>query len=122
MSCIRQDNVVRIVSKQIGGLGVVAGNSKERELKNWMVANEVDCIGIQETNVFWKKCRDKAQFRERMRHHEWDFVRTATSYNKHEFTALNQFGGTAVVATNTLASRVLETGGDEAGLGRWAWT
>ena len=119
---MREDNVVRIVSKQIGGLGVVAGNSKERELKNWMVANEVDCIGIQETNVFWKKCRDKAQFRERMRHHEWDFVRTATSYNKHEFTALNQFGGTAVVATNTLASRVLGTGGDEAGLGRWAWT
>ena len=58
------------------------------------------------------------KFREWMRHNQWDFVRTATSYNKHKFTALDQFGGTAVVATNTLASRVLGTDGDEAVLGR----
>ena len=100
---------------------MVPDNSKERELKDWMVEKEIDCIGLQETNVFWKKCQDRAQFRERMRHHEWEFVRTATSYNKHEYTALNQYGGTSVVATNTIASRVISTGLDDAGLGRWAW-
>ena len=86
---MKEAGIIRIVSKQIGGLRIVPDNSKEREMKEWMVRNEIDCIGIQETNVYWKKCHDRAQFRERMRHHEWEFVRTATSFNKHEFTALN---------------------------------
>ena len=117
----KNDNIIRIVSKQIGGLGIKAGNSKERELKEWIVDNDIDCLGLQETNVFWKKCNDKSQFRERMRHHKWDFVRTSTAFNKHEFTSLNQFGGTAIVTTNVVASRVCCTGADETGLGRWAW-
>ena len=112
---------MRIVSKQIGGIGLMADNSKERELKTWMVEKEVDCIGLQETNVYWGKCRDKAQFRESMRHNKWNFVRTATSYNRQEFTAKNQFGGTAMVAVNDVTSRIIGTGGDDAGLGRWAW-
>ena len=118
---VKDDSTIRIVSKQIGGLGITVGNSKERELKNWIIENEIDCIGLQETNVFWKKCNDKSQFRERMRHHKWDFVRTSTAFNKHEFTAFNQFGGAAIVTTNVVASRVCCTGADETGLGRWAW-
>lgn len=118
---VKEDGIIRIVSKQIGRLGITASNSKERELKNWIIEKEIDYIGLHETNVFWKKYRDKSQFRERMLHHNWEFVRTLTAFNKHEFTALDQFGGTAVVTTNVVASRVCSTGADETGLGRWAW-
>ena len=64
----KPDGTLRIVSKQIGGIGLRSDNSKERELKTWLVEKEVDCVGLQETNIYLGKCRDKEQFRERMRH------------------------------------------------------
>ena len=112
---------MRIVMKQIGGIGLDAGNPKEEELKTWIRDLQIDCCGIIETNVFWGKCHDRARFNERMRTGSWEHMRTSTAYNKHEFTARAQYGGTATVCLDQLAHRTGGTGADERGLGRWSW-
>ena len=40
--CQKEDYVFRIILKQIGGLGVTAGNAKEKELKEWLASIQAD--------------------------------------------------------------------------------
>ena len=51
--CDKSDDEFRLVLKQIGGMGVSAGNAKELELKEWLSQLKADCCGLVETNVYW---------------------------------------------------------------------
>lgn len=118
----KQDGYIRIASRNIGGLGICAGNSKEEHLKQWIVNSEIDCIGIQEHNINIKQYRDKERISERMKSAAWEFFRISTGYNKHhERDNKHLFGGTIVLTQGQFCHRVATTGADERGLGRWAW-
>ena len=118
---MKNNDEFRIVIKQIGGMGIDAGNPKELELKEWLGNIQADCCGLIETNVYWGKCRDRARFNERMRHGPWEHIRTSTAYNRKEFTGRAQYGGTAMICFDQLAHRASGTGADNRGLGRWSW-
>ena len=117
----QKDENIRIVTKNIGGLGVKPGNAKEDELKNWIGKKQIDIIGIQEVNINWKKCRGKYSLGERMKTPSWEYVRTSGSYNKHDTDTMSQWGGTLTVCKDQMTHYVAGTGGDERGLGRWSW-
>ena len=53
------DGLVRIVSKNIGGLRIENGNSKEYDLKKWITEEDIDILGIQEMGMNWENCRKK---------------------------------------------------------------
>lgn len=50
-------------------------------------------------------------------------LRTVTGYNVHEAQLFDkrQYGGTFALCFRESASRVIESGSDKAGLGRWSW-
>ena len=47
----KKEGYIRLMSRNIGGLGIIPGNQKEEELKTWIVNSEVDIIGLQELNI-----------------------------------------------------------------------
>jgi hypothetical protein len=49
-------------------------------------------------------------------------LRTVAAFNTHEHHSKRQYGGTFHLTFGELASRVAETGVDDRGLGRYAWT
>lgn len=119
-SSYKSEGCLRFVSRNIGGLRLSVGNEKELELKQWLTNNSVDCIGIQETNINWLVCGDTEFFSERMKYVGFEFTRTTTSHNKHAGKRKYLHGGTAVMCHDQLTHRVLGTGVDNRGLGRWS--
>lgn len=117
----KSDGCIRVVSKNIQGLGVTAGNSKEDELKSCIVNKSIDLIGIQEPNVNWYKCKNRDRFSERIIGPEWKFVRYSVAFNKHDNKSKQQFGGSITMGFDQITHRVSGSGADERGLGRWSW-
>ena len=115
------DDIIRIATKNIGGLKVVPGNDKEDELKNWIVKKEIDIVGIQEVNINWKNCRGKHSLAERMKTPAWEFVKTAKAYNKHDIATRSQCGGTMMICRDQITHQMVGSGADEKGIGRWSW-
>ena len=118
----KKDGFLRLASRNIGGIDVYAGNSKEEELKTWIVNSEFDIFGLQELNLNVSKCRDRERIGERMKSPAWEFFNTATGHNKH-YTGNKKmlYGGTMLLAQGQQCHRVASSGADERGLGRWAW-
>lgn len=88
----KKEGSIRFVSKNIQGLGIVAGNHKEDELKAWIVNRDIDIIGIQEPNVNWYKCKIRDRFSERIRSPEWEYVKYSVAFNRHDTQFKHQFG------------------------------
>ena len=91
------------------------------ELKQWIVRQQIGCIGLQETNINWTKCNDKERFAERMKYPGFEFVRTTAARNKHGDNKKYNHGGTGIVCVNQLTHRIVASGADERGLERWSW-
>jgi hypothetical protein len=49
-------------------------------------------------------------------------LRAVAGYNTHENFSRRQYGGTFQLTFDSLAARVVDTGIDDRGLGRYAWT
>lgn len=117
----KQDNIIRVVSKNIQGLGVRVGGIKEDELKSGLVNKNIDIVGIQEPNVNWSKCKNNDKFSERMRSPEWEYVRYSLAYNKNNNQSRQQYGECITLSIDQVTHRVSGSGADERGLGRWSW-
>ena len=118
----KKDGFMRLASRNIGGIGVYAGNSKEEELKSWIVNSEFDIFGLQELNLNIKKCRDKERIGERMKTPAWEYYKTSTAHNKHyDGDKQMLFGGNMLLAQGQHCHHISSTGADEKGLGRWSW-
>ena len=118
----KDDNCIRIVSQNIGCLGVHSfGNGKQAKAIQWLIQNRVDIVAWQEIGIAFHMQQRCDRMRERMRDPRWHKVRVVTANNKHEAIDNKQFGGTSVMSVNSVASRVSGTGCDETGLGRWSW-
>ena len=117
----KEPNHIRIVSKNIQGLGLTAGNPKEDEIKTWLVNKQIDIIGLQEININWYKCKNKDRFGERMRSPAWEYIRYSVAHNKHDPQHRHQFGGCITAGIDQITHRVSGSGADDRGLGRWSW-
>jgi len=118
----KEEGVIRIASQNVNCIGIAAEvNPKQDYAKNWIIQNEVDIVGWQETGVAFHLLPRRKRLSERMRDIRWNKFRISASNNKHENVEISQYGGTAVMAFDEAAHRVHSTGSDSTGLGRWSW-
>ena len=120
--CQKAPHEYRIISNNIGCIGVDAVvNSKQQSLKDWLVQYEVDLVGWQEIGLAQHMMQKHERLAERMRDYRRKQIRISSSNNRHESIDKFQWGGTAVIAFDTLANMTRASGADETGLGRWSW-
>ena len=119
---LKDQNEYRIVCNNIGCLGLpTVGNVKQNNLKDWLIQNEVDIVGWQEIGLSQHMLPKHERLAERMRDYRRRQIRVASSNNRHESIERFQWGGTSVIAFDTLANMSRASGADESGLGRWSW-
>ena len=117
----KESDCIRIITKNIGGLGRRVLNAKEIHLKQWMKEKEVDIIGLQELNINWSLCDQRERPLQRFKSLDGEWVRGSSSHNKNEIRKKHQFGGTLSLVMNEATKAVTATGADLDGLGRWSW-
>ena len=112
---------IRVSFVNVNGIGSFAKHEKSEGIRRHMVEKEVDIMGLAETNVNWKKVRNKDTLWDRTK--EWvPDRRIGVSYNLHQrVQSKAQPGGTATIAVNDMAQRYKGSGYDESGVGRWSW-
>ena len=57
------DNCIRIMTQNINSIGIDTNLHKINEIKGIVEDQEIDIIGIQETNVCWYNCQHKEKLR-----------------------------------------------------------
>jgi hypothetical protein len=86
---------------------------------------------MAETNLRWSTLPAESRFYERIRN-AWDKSHSCLAYNRTQpcrprhktkgQSSFQQYGGVALLSTTQAAHRVLNSGRDPTGLGRWSWT
>jgi len=116
--CMKAPHEYRIVSNNIGCIGIESiANSKQNSLKDWLARNEVDIVGWQEIGLAQHMIQKHERLAERMRDYHRKQIRVSSANNRHESVDKFQWGGTAVIAFDTLANMTRASGADETGLG-----
>jgi hypothetical protein len=80
----------------------------------------VGAICIAETNINWHHSQHTYAF-QRCLHKNWKSSKFQTSIQEEHFIGNYQPGGTATVITDQWTSRVISSGQDPYGLGRWSY-
>jgi len=110
----------RILSRNVNTLSTQQNYLQWKAASQALASCEVDAIALQETNVSWDKIhRQKiSQILRKPTGH----ATTATSSSTEISTKSHQCGGTLQAIVGGWASRVVESGKDPSGLGRWSYT
>ena len=117
----KESKKIRISFVNVNGIGSFARHDKSEGIRQYIVDNTVDIMGIAETNVNWMKVRNCDTLWDRTKAWVPD-RRIGVSYNLHQRIPTKvQPGGTATLAVNDMAHRFKKSGYDESGLGRWSW-
>ena len=118
----KDEGSIRIVSQNVNCIGTNQQcNQKEERAKNWLIQNNVDITGWQETGVAFHMLPRSKRLSNRMQDIRWNKIRVSSTNNKHESNSTFQYGGTSVMAFDEAAHRIKATGADLTGLGRWSW-
>jgi hypothetical protein len=116
----KADGVVRLAYGNINGFHTAADhNPKAHELRRVIQSLDIDYYTGVEANINWTTMPRHGQLAEWFRSE--NALRTSASHNIHEQFGRRQHGGTFALAFGTLAHRVIETGTDSRGLGRYNW-
>ena len=115
------EGICRILLQNPGGIGPQAKSLKMSALQDAVIAHDLDVLALAETNVNWSKCPTRDNLWSRTR--GWtSHRRLRTDCNRRDPSAPKCLsGGTALLAFNQIAHRLVEHGGDPRGLGRWSW-
>ena len=119
-------NSIRILFQNIGGLGDLYKDKEPEKLvrlKKFLIKQEIDVVGIAETNTDWRTLpmennlwnRTSSWFQSR---------RISVSHNDKVAPTTGRYfqvGGTATILIDEMASRPLQPGNDTKGYGRWSW-
>ena len=110
----------RLAYGNINGLSPYdRSNEKAMELKHYLRTIEADLFGGCEANLNWKRVPPENRLNELFRTE--NALKTKEAFNTHEDSGRYQQGGTFMLAFGEMATRVVETGVDSSGLGRWTW-
>ena len=117
----KHSKAIRICALNVGRLPLSKENEKNRDLFQWMRELKADIILLSELGINWRNMNNTNNWYARTKE-EFQRISAVTAHNTHERSKNQmQWGGTAIVATNNTASRVIQKGTDTSGLGRWAW-
>lgn len=113
----------RIGMVNIGGVPVEdQTNNKMKEMRTYFSKIGADVVGLSECNVSWRNLPVQLRLHERTRGW-WESLHLNTAYFEvFEGRNRSQAGGVSLWSINKGAHRVMASGSDPSGLGRWAWT
>ena len=118
----KKKNTLRVVFQNTGGFPLKRKPEKQDLFKRFAQENNVDVIGLAETNVCWKNLPINERIYDQTKEW-WERRHISYNYNKDENTNdVYQPGGTAVITRNKAATYVQGSAGDPLGLGRWSST
>jgi hypothetical protein len=111
-----------IVAGNLGGFPAKATDEKNKGLRLYIEDLDADAIAMSETSRAWHLVSVGDKMPERT--FGWyQALHIASSYYKsYEGSQATQYGGTTVWSRNTGTHRVMESGHDKLGIGRWTWT
>ena len=118
----KREGICRIGLLNPSVFTLTGGSAKDDQLQELMKTMEADVMCFPEVNVCWHKVAPRNRLEERTM--GWfETLHRSVSYNsRDQITSRHQFGGTAIFSINNAASRVMGSGRDSTGLGRWTWT
>lgn len=120
---INQEETLRIGFVNINGLPPTTANPKNRNIYNAITNKQIGILGLSEVNKCWHLMKEKDKWRNRTRGW-WECSHNVFGYNRNDsdFSSVFQPGGTANISIGNTSHRVLKSGTDSTGLGRWVWT
>jgi len=118
----KQQNHIRICFQNVGGIIPAADDDlKLTVLRQFTQQHNIDVFGFAEHNVCWDVIQKTQQLAERTKGW-WENAHWTTAFNQQDKNpTAHQPGGTGVLTVNQLSHRVMHSGGDASGLGRWSW-
>ena len=116
------DECFRIVSKNIGSLGVRPRSFKVDVTKSWMKQHQISVTCIQEVNINWAKITGKYRIYERFKTDDKSKFKLSYAYNKNENRGSFQRGGVCIHSAGNIQFLSPQHGQDPTSLGRWTWT
>jgi len=106
----KDEGSIRIVGQNVNCIGTNQHcNQKEERAKNWLIQNNVDITGWQETEVAFHMLPRSKRLSNRMQDIRWNKIRVSSTNNKHESSSTFQYGGTSVMAFDEAAHRIKAT-------------
>jgi hypothetical protein len=120
---INTGTTLRIGFLNINGLPPSTDDPKNKLLYNSITNNQIGILGMTELNKCWHLLPDKDKWKERSRGW-WETSHSNLSYNRNDNTlsTVYQPGGTAIISIENTSHRIIKSGQDPSGLGRWTWT
>jgi hypothetical protein len=90
-------------------------------LRKFIAEKELDVLGVNETNNYWKSLPADQRLHERTRGWFGKIHVNYSYYEEFKESGVYQAGGTAIFSINQAADRVMGAGKD-INLGQWSWT
>lgn len=118
-----QKHMLRIGFVNINGFPASADHPKNNQILNIINQLKISIIGMAETNRNWSRLKESDKWQSRTRGW-WETQRTIMAYNTKDSVITSDFqpGGTLLTSINKPVHRIIGTGKDPEGLGRWVWT
>ncbi len=116
---LKPAHTIQIAMENLDSLCVMSGNAKITAVNNMCREYSVDILCGCETQINWRQVPQSRKF-----HNLFGVgteTRSVVANNINERMQPNQYGGCAMMALKTISSKVINTGVDITGLGRWCW-
>ncbi len=118
----KQDTAMRVVLQNVGRLPSYKHHSKSIGWLDFIISSQTDVALMTEVGLRWNRVDPGDQWNERLAM-KFRASRSVMAYNsKDQDDSVYQFGGVGITITDEMAHRVVETGKDPYGMGRWAWS
>jgi hypothetical protein len=117
--CKKPDHSIRIVMENFNSLCIPSSNSKIKTINNLCRDFKVDILCRCKTQVDWRQVPESCRFHNLIG--AGTQTRSIMAHNINERMRVNQYGGCAIMAMNTIAPEVVELGAGHTGLGRLCW-
>jgi hypothetical protein len=116
------DNTIRIGLQNMQLLPENAKHYKSRQTIDYIQQGEYDAFLMTELGLCWPKLAASDQWFARVLGKLQDSMATF-AYNDQEMsiTKYIQYGGVGIVASSAFKHRIIGSGKDPSGLGRWVW-
>ena len=115
----KETGKVRFAFQNINGLPVNSQAAKHKNIQHILEELQIDYYGMSEVNLNFPKINRRQQWKDRF---PGKFHSYSTNNEHSNSKAKRLFGGNGCILSNQLTNRVIKSGADETGLGRWVWT
>ena len=106
----------------VNGLRKDKWKEKNNSILKFLFTKNFDITGLVETNLHWPSLPPHDSWAERVQG-QWESLHSSMSYSTNDpISSAWQPRGCLQLSTDQMAHRVISSGRDPTGLGRWCWT